>query len=116
VTNDIAVGLRININEAEKLKRTYGAAFEGMVNGRDEVQINQAGGNTKTIPAKYISEIIQPRCEEILGMVRKEVEACRGYELANCGMVLTGGASLLKGFDKMAESLLGAAGQTRTAC
>jgi cell division protein FtsA len=78
-----------------------------MVNDRDEVQINQAGGNTKTIPAKYISEIIQPRCEEMLGMVRKEVQACCGYELANCGIVLTGGASLLNGFDKMAESMLG---------
>ena len=29
VTNDIAVGLRINVNEAEKLKRSYGAAFAG---------------------------------------------------------------------------------------
>jgi cell division protein FtsA len=107
VTNDIAVGLRININEAEKLKRSYGAAFEGMGNDRDEVQINQAGGNTKILPAKYISEIIQPRCEEMLGMVRKEIQSCCGYELATCGVVMTGGASLLNGFDKMAESLLG---------
>ena len=107
VTNDIAVGLRINVNEAEKLKRSYGAAFEGMGNDRDEVQISQTGGNTKTIPAKYIAEIIQPRCEEMIGMVRKEIQACCGYELATCGVVLTGGASLLNGFDKMTESLLG---------
>jgi cell division protein FtsA len=107
VTNDIAVGLRINVNEAEKLKRSYGAAFAGMVNDKDEVSINQAGGNAKTIPAKYISEIIQPRCEEMLGMIREEIKACFGYELATCGMVFTGGASLLRGFDKMAESMLG---------
>ena len=107
VTNDIAVGLRINVNEAEKLKQSYGAAFESMGNVRDDVQISQAGGDTKTIPAKYIAEIIQPRCEEMLAMVRKEVQACCGYELATCGVVLTGGASLLNGFDKMAESLLG---------
>jgi cell division protein FtsA len=107
VTNDIAVGLRINVSEAEKLKRSYGAAFEGMGNDRDEVQISQTGGNTKTIPAKYIAEIIQPRCEEMIGMVRKEIQACCGYEIATCGVVLTGGACLLNGFDKMAESLLG---------
>jgi cell division protein FtsA len=107
VTNDIAVGLRINVNEAERLKRSYGAAFAGMVNAKDEVSINQAGGNAKTIPAKYISEIIQPRCEETIGMIRKEIKACFGYELATCGVVLTGGASLLRGFDKMAESILG---------
>jgi len=107
VTNDIAVGLRININEAEKLKRSYGAAFAGMVNDKEEVSINQSGGNAKTIPAKYISEIIQPRCEEMLGMIREEIKACFGYELATCGVVFTGGASLLRGFDKMAESMLG---------
>jgi cell division protein FtsA len=107
VTNDIAVGLRINVNEAEKLKRSYGAAFAGMVNAKDEVLINQAGGNAKTIPAMYISEIIQPRCEEMIGMIRKEIKACYGYELATCGVVFTGGGSLLRGFDKMAESMLG---------
>jgi cell division protein FtsA len=107
VTNDIAVGLRINVQEAERLKRSYGAAYAGMVNDKDEVQINQAGGNTKTIPAGYISEIIQPRSEEMIGMMKEEIKKCYGYELATCGLVLTGGASLLKGFDKMAESLLG---------
>lgn len=107
VTNDIAVGLRINVHEAEKLKQSVGTAFEGMVNDKDEVRINQTGGNTKTIPAKYIAEIIQPRCEEMLGMIRKEIKTCYGYEYATCGVVFTGGASLLRGFDKMAESLLG---------
>ncbi len=107
VTNDIAVGLRINVKEAEKLKRSYGTAYAGMVNSKDEVSINQAGGNAKIIPAKYISEIIQPRCEEMLGMIGNEIKSCFGYELATCGVVFTGGASLLRGFDKMAESLLG---------
>lgn len=107
VTNDIAVGLRINVQEAEKLKRSYGAAYAGMVNGKDEVQINHAGGDMKTIPAQYISEIIQPRCEEMIGMLKEEIKTCHGYEHATCGMVFTGGASLLQGFDKMAESLLG---------
>jgi len=107
VTNDIAVGLRINVNEAEKLKRSYGAAFEGIGNDRDEVQISQTGGNTKTIPAKYIAEIIQPRSEEMIGMLKKEIQSFCGYELATCGVVLTGGACLLNGFDKMTESLLG---------
>ena len=107
VTNDIAVGLRVNVNEAEKLKRSYGAAFAGMGNDNGEVKINQTAGDIKAIPARYITEIIQPRCEEMIGMIRREIQACYGYELATCGVVCTGGASLLKGFDKMAESLLG---------
>ena len=107
VTNDLAVGLRISVQEAEKLKRSAGSAFAGMVQDTGEVRINQTGGNTKTIPAAYISEIIQPRCEEMIEMIRKDIQTCFGYERATCGVVLTGGASLLKGFDRMAESLLG---------
>jgi cell division protein FtsA len=108
VTNDIAIGLRISTVEAERLKQKFGAAFTGRaVTDGKEIQISQSGGNLKTIPAGYIAEIIQPRSEEMIGMIRKELQRCSGYESAICGVVLTGGASLLNGFDTLAESLLG---------
>lgn len=108
VTNDIAVGLRISFSDAEKLKREYGSAYAGMENDpAAEVQICQTSGDTRTIPAKYITEIMQPRCEEMIHMLRDEIRACFGYELATCGVVCTGGAALMRGFVKTAESLLG---------
>jgi len=108
VTNDIAIGLRVSTVEAEKLKQRFGAAFAGQTGtAGKEVQISQSGGNIKTIPAGYIAEIIQPRTEEMIEMLRKEIEAFSGHESAVCGVVLTGGASLLNGFDTLAESLLG---------
>lgn len=107
ITNDIAVGLRVGTPEAERLKKEYGAAFESMVPSSEEMIVAQAGGQSRTLPRKYIAELIQPRCEEILELIKTEITHCAGYETAVCGVVLTGGSSLLAGFDRMAESVLG---------
>jgi cell division protein FtsA len=106
-TNDVAVGLRITMNEAEKLKKASGAAYEGIVSDEEEIQVTQAGGEVRTLPRKYVAEILQPRCEEILELVKDEIKKCSGYRTAICGVVVTGGASQLNGLDRMAESVLG---------
>jgi cell division protein FtsA len=106
-TNDIAVGLRVNMQEAERLKKASGAAFPGIVGDSEELEITLPGGDVRTMPRKYIVEVIQPRCEELLEMMKEEIKKCHGYENAPCGVVLTGGASLLSGFDRMAETVLG---------
>lgn len=106
-TNDIAVGLRITMSEAEKLKKISGAAYERMIASAEEIQITQAGGQLRTLPRKYVAEILQPRCEEMLELIKDEIKKCSGYGTALCGLVMTGGASQLSGLDKMAESVLG---------
>lgn len=107
ITNDIAIGFRINMREAESLKKASGVAFAGLTNSQEEILIRQAGGQERMIPRKYLAEIIQPRCEEMLESIKEEITLCLGYELATCGVVLSGGSSLLCGFDKMAETALG---------
>jgi len=107
-TNDIAVGLRITMSDAEKLKKTSGAAYEQIVGSAEEIQISQAGGGqVRTLPRKYLAEILQPRCEEMLELIKEEIKKCSGYGTALCGVVMTGGASQLTGLDKIAESVLG---------
>ena len=106
-TNDVAVGLRINMTEAEKLKKGAGAAYEGIIQASEEIELPQAGGQKRVIPRKYVAEILQPRCEETLELIKSEIQKSSGYGTAICGVVLTGGASLLSGFDKMAETVLG---------
>jgi cell division protein FtsA len=107
LTNDIAVGLRIPVPEAERLKKVSGAAFGSIVGNSDEITIVHAGGQARTLPRSYLVEILQPRCEEMLELIKEEIRKCSGYETAICGVVLTGGASLLNGFDRMTESVLG---------
>ncbi len=107
ITNDIAVGLRINLSEAERLKKTAGSALAKTVGDSEAIQIEQPGGEDQNIPRKYLASIIQPRCEEILELVRDELKKNFGYETAVCGTVITGGTALLGGFDRLAGTVLG---------
>ncbi|MBI5188034.1 MAG: cell division protein FtsA [Nitrospirae bacterium] len=107
LTSDVAVGLRIPVSEAERIKKSFGSAAAGMVSESEEIDISQIGGQLRRIPRRYLSEIIQPRCEELLELIKGELNACSGYDIAASGVVLTGGASLLNGLDRMTETILG---------
>jgi len=105
-TNDLAVGLRLSVSEAERVKRQFGAAMITMVSDTEEVDMMQAGQGRK-ISRRHIAEIIQPRAEELLELIKQELTASSGYDIASTGIVLTGGGALLGGFDKIAEAILG---------
>ncbi len=107
LTNDIAVGLRITVQEAERIKKRYGCAIAAMVNGTDEMDMAGADKQVRRIPRKYLAEIVQPRCEELAGLIKREIENISNLEVGLSGVVLTGGASLLEGIDKVIEMELG---------
>jgi cell division protein FtsA len=104
-TNDIAVGLRVPVTEAERVKKSFGHAITSRVNGSEEIEIVQAGQGKKIL-RRQLSEIIQPRTEELLELIKSELLSCSGYDIASTGVVLTGGGSLLEGFGRMAEQIL----------
>jgi cell division protein FtsA len=105
-TNDVAVGLRISVSEAERVKKSLGNVTADMTADTNEISIVQ-GGQERKILHSQLSEIIQPRAEELLDLIRAELIACSGYDIASTGIVLTGGGALLEGLDRMAETLLG---------
>ncbi|MDA8077653.1 MAG: cell division protein FtsA [Nitrospiraceae bacterium] len=107
LTNDIAVGLKVTIAEAERIKKTKGAAFESGADRDAGIEITLPDEQLASISRGDLISIMQPRCEEMIQLVQEEIAKFRGADGAACGVVLTGGASLLGGFRRLAASMLG---------
>src|SRR5213594_650598 len=106
-TNDIAVGLRTPIPEAERLKREQGCAISTMADPENVFEIVGIGSRqSRPVAQQVLSDILQPRAEEIVHFLRNEIRSA-GYERqAGAGVVLTGGGAMLKGFVELAEDIL----------
>lgn len=108
VTNDVAAGLRTPMGEAERLKRNSGCALGRMVAEEEEVEVPGVGGHAPRKAARRVlSDIIEPRVEEIFALVRKRMEDTGLIEQLAAGVVLTGGGVLLEGMTEFAEEILG---------
>jgi cell division protein FtsA len=106
-TNDIAVGLRTSIPEAERLKREHGCAISAMSDSEEVFEVAGMGSRQpRTIAQSVLTDIIQPRAEEIVHLVRNEIRSAGYEQQAGAGVVLTGGGSLLRGVVELAESIL----------
>jgi cell division protein FtsA len=105
-TNDIAVGLRMPIPDAEKLKRRSGCALSAMVEDEETIEVASVGGRRPRVMGRRIlTDVLQPRAEEIFHLVWDEIRHA-GYEKAlNSGIVLTGGGAILDGLPEIAEQI-----------
>ena len=105
-TNDIAVGLRTPIPDAEKIKRRNGCALGAMVAEDETIEVASVGGRRPRVMSRRIlSDILQPRAEEIFHLVWDEISKA-GYEKSlNSGLVLTGGGAILDGMSEIAEQI-----------
>ena len=79
-TNDIAVGLRTPIPDAEKVKRRAGCALSSMVEEDETIEVASVGGRRPRVMARRIlSDILQPRAEEMFHLIWDEISKA-GYE------------------------------------
>jgi len=108
ITSDVAAGLRTPMAEADRLKRLAGCALGRMVADDEEIEVPGVGGHAPRKTARRVlSDIIEPRVEEIFAVVRKRIEDTGLLEQLSAGVVLTGGAVLLQGMSEFAEEILG---------
>lgn len=106
-TNDLAIGLRIPTVEAENIKKTFGCSMISMIKEDEFLNVgNDDRKLFKKIPRRYLVEILQPRAEELFGIVKDEIMDKGFYRNLNSGVVLTGGSVLMEGMDVMAENIL----------
>jgi cell division protein FtsA len=105
-TNDIAVGLRTPIPDAEKIKRRAGCALSSMVDEDETMEVASVGGRKPRVMARRIlSEILQPRAEEIFHLLWDEIRRAGFEKSLNSGIVLTGGGAMLEGMAEIAEQI-----------
>ncbi len=106
LTNDIAIGLRTPQVEAEKIKKTYGCAMTALVKKDETIEVPSTGGREPRVLSRQIlSEIIEPRLEEIFNMIKREISISGYSELIASGIVLTGGSAIMDGMTEMAEKI-----------
>ncbi len=106
VTNDIALGIRTPIDQAEKIKLNYGCAFSKKVPKDEIVQVPGIGGRQpREVSNSVIASIIQPRMEEIFYLALREIKKSDYIDLLTAGVVITGGCALLDGTVELAEQI-----------
>lgn len=105
-TNDIAVGLRTPIPEAEKMKKAWGE-HDAAKPDDTLVEVPSVGERPSRV-ASYgtMSEIIEPRASELLELVRAEIGRSGCDKQLGAGAVLTGGGAKLGGMAALAERTL----------
>jgi len=110
VTNDIAIGLRTTLIEAETLKLNYGHTLPEVVPAEERIDIRQVGGDRlQPTPRRFVAEIIGPRMREIFQLAREEVRRS-GYDgLLPAGVVVSGGGARLMGTTDAAQAVFDSA-------
>ena len=108
ITADISAGLRTPMGEAERLKRNSGCALSGWwATTRRSRCPAWAVTRPRKAARRVLSDIIEPRAEEIFAVLRKRIEDTGLLEQLSAGVVITGGAVLLDGMTEFAEEILG---------
>lgn len=107
ITWDVGIGLRTPPLEAEKIKKKFGCAMTSLVKRDEAIDVPSIGGRrSRSLARALLAEIIEPRVEEILNLVRAEIDRSGHRDLLASGVVLTGGTSLLEGIVELAEQVL----------
>ncbi|PKL85536.1 MAG: cell division protein FtsA [Ignavibacteriae bacterium HGW-Ignavibacteriae-1] len=107
VTDDVRKGLGIIQEQAERLKRDYGHSFGASIEKDEVIMVPGVGGRApKEITKNYLCNILQPRMEEIFEFIQAEIMKSQFGNQLGAGVVITGGTSLLRGTDELAQHIL----------
>ena len=111
LTNDLSIGLRTPMKEAERLKEVYGGALSSMIDKDQTIEVPSVGGREpRKLSRKVMGEILEPRVEEMLSLINREMNVVAQNDatykaFVNAGIVLTGGTALLENLQELAEQI-----------
>ena len=98
---------RTPTKEAEDIKRRYGCALRGLADSNETIEVPGVGDRPpKKLSRQMLSEVIEPRVEELYGLVLAEISRSGLGELLSSGIVITGGSSAMEGMVELGEEVL----------
>ncbi len=104
VTNDIAMALRTPSKSAEVIKINHGCALPELINEEQMIDVSSVSERTgRKISTRALADVISARYEELFTLVRNEIRRSGFEDLIAAGVVMTGGASNVKGAIELAE-------------
>lgn len=107
ITNDLAIGLRTNVDIAEKIKIEFGSCNPRDFDRKEEVDLSKIDKKEKNrVPRYYIAEIITARVSEIFSLIDEELRKIERSSKLPGGAVLTGGTVKLPGIVDSAKEEL----------
>jgi len=106
ITNDIAMALRTPTQEAEELKIRQGCALRQLADSSEMIEVPGVGDRPpRELSRQTLAEVIEPRVEELYSLVQKVLRESGYEELLSSGIVLTGGASVMRGMVDLGEEI-----------
>lgn len=105
ISNDIAIGLKVNLGSAEQLKVRHGAAVvdpscHGLYRPVSE---DDSGVNGRQVNVEHLRRIMAVRIQEIFELVAERCSEGCFLDEARAGVFLCGGGSLIPGIDVLAQ-------------
>lgn len=108
VSNDITVAFRIPLKQAEEIKIKHAVAMCNLADPEHKIQINLVGhshhGNLE-ISQHHLAQVVEPRYEELLYLVKEELQKAGLINSLIAGIVLTGGSSKIPGIVELADKI-----------
>jgi cell division protein FtsA len=109
VTNDLAIGLRVSLDEAEKIKLSLNKKSKAVdKHGKEVIEIEETGSDEpKTVSKRTVTEgIIKPRLNEIFSMVKNDLEKAGLVNKIPSGAIITGGGAMTVGVEDASKKVL----------
>jgi cell division protein FtsA len=97
VTNDIAVGLRTSLSQAESIKIRHAVALKRLADPEQKIE--------QGVSVLTLAEIVEPRFEELFALIQAELNRHQFLELLDAGIVITGGSAKMPGVIELAAEI-----------
>jgi cell division protein FtsA len=106
MTNDVAVAFRTPTQAAEEIKIKHGCAISKLVDSREMIEVPGVDGrDPRQLSVSTLAEVLHSRVEELYELILEELRRSGMEQVIASGVVITGGASLMKGMEALGEEI-----------